>query len=795
MAEQAKIVDLKVFPPDISLHTRRDSQSVVVQAIYDNGITRDVTDKAAFKVSDASLVSFKDFIFHPAKDGQTELQVAYGGLSQKLPVKVSQAVEERPISYKLDVMPVFMRAGCNSGSCHGAARGKDGFRMSLFGFDPDGDYDRIVKENIGRRINLAIPRDSLMLTKGAGQVQHTGGELFKPDSPLYNTVLRWLEAGAPKDPADIPTVTDVEVYPKEVVLEGTGSSHRITVRATYSDGTTRDVTQLAALQSNNDVSIKVAEDGTLSGHARGEAFIMARFETFTVGVSALAVPQGLDFVFPEVPANNFVDELVYAKLKKLRIAPSELTEDAIFLRRVYLDLIGQLPTPAELENFLEDLSTGKRDRVIDELLDRPEFADMWVMKWGELLRVRSNPQNGDYFSDKNTSLYYNWLRGQILKNAPVDKMVRQLISATGSTFDNPAANFYKLENDVLKMSEDVAQVFMGMRIQCAQCHNHPFDRWTMDDYYSFAAFFAQVGRKQGLDPRDTVVYNRNSGEVKHLVSQKNMAPKFLGGAVPDVKGQDRRKVLADWLASPENGFFARNIANMVWAHFMGRGIIEPVDDVRVSNPPVNGALLDALADFFATNEYDFKKLVRQIVQSRTYQLSTRANDSNGSDNTNFSKAGIRRLRAEVLLDSINQVTNNKDKFRGMAPGSRAVQIADGNVTSYFLTTFGRATRETVCSCEVVMDPSLSQALHLLNGNTVNTKVQSGGVVRDLLKSGRSGMEVLNELYLKCFSRRPTEGELAKLKAYVEVKDAKELEENLNDLFWSMLNSKEFMFNH
>jgi len=793
-ARNAALTDLKVYPSDANLTTSRDRQSIVVQAIYADGITEDVSAKAKYTLADPKLAKFENHTLYPTADGKTEMAIEFGGRKLKLPVSVAKAKEDRPISFKLDVMPVFMKATCNSGPCHGSSRGKDGFRLSLFGFDPDGDYDRLTREFIGRRINLALPEDSLMLTKSIGAVQHTGGQCFTKDSEYYESMLRWLKAGVPKDPADVAKVTGIELYPKQAVLEGTGATQRLTVRATYSDGTDRDITHLAAIVSNNDSSVQVSKDGMLTAGERGEAFILARYDTFTIGVQTLVIPKGLEFTFPNVKPVNYVDELVYAKLKKLRIAPSEVSPDAVFLRRVYLDIIGKVPTPAEITGFEADLSTGKRERVINELIDRTEFADMWVMKWGELLRVRSQPQNAGYFSVKNTKGYYDWLREQIVNNVPVDKMVQELLASNGSTFENPAANYYKLETQTLQTTENVAQVFMGMRLQCAQCHNHPFDRWTMDDYYSFAAFFTQVGRKRGEDPRDTIVYNRGSGEQRHIVTGKNAKPKFLGGEYPEIKpGQDRRAVLAEWIASPKNPFFARNMVNIVWAHFMGRGIIDPVDDVRVSNPPSNPELLDELARRFTESNYDFKQLTRDICNSRTYQLSTRANDSNGSDESNFAKAQIRRMRAEVLFDAINQITGNVEKFQRMARGQGAVQIYDGRVSNYFLTTFGRAKRDTVCACEVTMDPSLSQALHLLNGDTVNNKIISGGVVKKLMAAKKSPKEITDELYLRALARKPTKAEWAKLEPFF--KDEKGWETALNDLFWSLLNSKEFMFNH
>ena len=791
-AAAADLSDLKVFPPDVNLTTRNDRQSVVVQAIYSDGVTRDVTTEAAITIADKALAKFDKSTLQPLADGKTTLEVKFGGKTVSVPIAITNAKTERPVSFKLDVIPTFSKAGCNSGSCHGSARGKDGFRLSLFGFDPDGDYYRLTRENIGRRVNLALPEESLILDKGLGIVQHTGGERFKPDSELYNTILTWLKDGAPNDGTNVPKVIAVDIMPKEAVLVGTGSVQRLTVRAKYSDGTDRDVTSLAVFMSNNDVTAKVSDTGVITAAGRGEAFVMARFAAFTVGMQTIVIPKDAPYQFPsDVAANNYVDELVHTKLKKLRITPSGVCDDATFIRRAYLDLTGALPTPEEVRKFVDDPSTPKRNHLIESLLQRKEFTDLWVMKWAELLQIRSR---NDEFSYKAALQYYNWLQDKLGSNVPINKVVQELITATGSTLRNPAASYYQIQRDTLKTAENTAQVFMGMRIQCAQCHNHPFDRWTMNDYYSFAAFFPQIGRKNGEDPRESIIYDRGDGEVKHLVTGKNMKPKFLGGDEPDIKsGESRRAVLAKWLASPENPYFARNVANIIWAHFMGKGIIDPVDDVRVSNPPSNPELLDALAKKFTEYGYDFRKLVRDICASRTYQLSTRPNDTNAQDDRNFAKASIRRVRAEVLLDCINQVTATNDKFQGLPRGARAVEIADGNTSTYFLTTFGRARRETVCSCEVKTEPNLSQALHLLNGTTVNDKVQEGGIIKAMLKAGKKPDEIIGDLYMRCLSRKPTPDELNALQKFLV--DAKDPEPVLNDLFWSLLNSKEFIFNH
>jgi hypothetical protein len=780
---------VQVFPADINLLTGRGRQSMVVQATYADGITRDVTAQAKFTFAKAALVKFDKSVIYPVADGTTELKVEFGGQAVTVPVKVKDAKVDRPISFKLDVMPVFMKAGCNAGSCHGAARGKDGFRLSLFGFDPDGDHYRLTREINGRRINLAIPEDSLLVEKSLGRVAHTGGQRFSEGSELHQTLIRWLNAGGPQDPPALPTPVSLEVLPKNAVLDGKGAAQQMVVRARYSDGSDRDVTALALFLSNNDTSAKISPEGVVTAGDRGEAFVMARFATFTVGAQVIVLPKGLQFDFPKTPENNYIDTLVNAKLKKLRIAPSELCSDEDFLRRVYVDVIGMLPTPEEYQRFMSTGAPNKREQLVDELLNRKEFAELWVLKWAELLQIRSSNQ----VSYKAMLLYYNWLQDKLARNVPMDQMVQELLAAKGGTFKNPATNYYQNETDTLKTSENVAQVFMGMRIQCSQCHNHPFDRWTQNDYYGFAAFFSQIGRKGTDDPRETIVFNSGGGEVTHPVGGRVMKPKFLGGAEPDVAGKDRRDILAKWLASPDNPYFATNLANIVWAQFFGIGIIDPVDDVRVSNPASNPELLQELGKKFTEYKYDFKKLVRDICTSRTYQLSTQANPSNQGDTRNFARANIRRIKAETFLDCISQVTDTKNKFPGLPVGARAVQIADGTINTYFLSTFGRASRETVCSCEVKLEPTLSQSLHLLNGDTTSQKIQQGDLIGRRLAEKKAPAAIIEELYVRCLSRKPQTKEQTQLQTLLAAEADKK--KALEDVFWSLLNTREFMFNH
>jgi hypothetical protein len=786
---ESPLVQLNVYPPDINLTTAKDRQLVVVQAVQADGITRDVGKDATFTLANPALCRREGTTFYPTTDGQTELKVEYAGKTLTLPVKVERSAEARPISFKLDVMPVWMKTGCNTGSCHGAARGKDGFRLSLFGFDPDGDYLRITRELPGRRIDLAVPDSSLLIEKSIGVVPHTGGKRFERDSELCASVVEWITAGCPQDPADVATCIGLEIYPRDGVLDGQGATQTVTARAKYSDGTDRDVTALALYLSNNDSSAAISPEGVITAGARGEAFIMARFGTFTVGSHYVVLPKGLVYTDAPKPQVNYIDELVNLKLKKLRIDPSGRASDEAFLRRVYVDLIGQVPTEAEYGRFISNAEPDKREKLIDELLARKEFTELWVSKWAEWLMMRSSINT----STKSITLYYTWLSEQIANNVPLDKMVRDVLGASGGTFKNPATNFYQIEQDVLKVSENVAQIFMGMRIQCAQCHNHPFDRWTMDDYYSFAAFFKQVGRKQGEDYRETIVFNAGGGEVNHPVGGRVMPPVFLGGGPADVAGKDRREVLAEWLASPRNPYFAQNFVNRIWHHFFNIGIVEPVDDVRVSNPASNEPLLIELAKRFTESNYDFKGLVRDICRSEAYQRSTEKNASNETDERNFASQTLRRIKAESMLDIISQVTGTQDKFPSLPLGARAVQIADGATSTYFLTTFGRATRETACSCEVKMEPTLSQALHLLNGETSNQKVQAGGIVAALLNEKLTPEQIVERLYIRCLSRKPQPEEIATLQPlFAEGTDVKR---SLEDIFWALLNSREFLFNH
>ena len=800
-AQEKTIREINVFPPAVQLDSARDFQTIIVQAIREDSVTEDVTGSAkmAFQNPECAVLERIDgedatsLRLTPKQDGDTVLVVTYDGHQVKLPVSVRSAEEKPPLSFRLDVMPVFARAGCNMGSCHGAARGKDGFRLSLFGFDPTGDYHRLTREMPGRRINLANPEGSLVVQKAIGAVPHTGGKRFEKDSELADRLVQWIAAGAKDDPnagKDAPKLQAVDLYPPTTLLEGKQATQQLVAVARFSDGTDRDVTDLVWYGSNNDSSVAITPSGNAASSQRGESFLMARYDTITVGVPVVVIPKDLTFEYPESEGNTWVDDLVDTKLKSLRVAPSNVCDDETFLRRVTIDLVGLLPTEEERNEFLADKAQDKRSEYVERLLSRKEFVDLWVMKWAEILQIRSI---NNIVDKKGALLYHQWLDRRIASNQPLNKMVRDLITASGGTFENPPTNYYQAERDTLKLTENVAQAFLGMRIQCAQCHNHPFDRWTMDDYYGFAAFFAQIGRKRADDPRETIIYNSGGGGMKHPVSGQTVAPKYLGGGKAEVTNGDRREAVAEWLVSSKNPFFAKRIANLVWTHFFGRGIVHEPDDFRVSNPPVNGPLLDALASHLVKSEWDFRELVREIVNSKTYQRECDTNDTNLLDNSNFSHSAVRRIRAEVLLDILAQVTETKNKFPGLPEGARAVQVADGRTSTYFLTTFGRATREDVCSCAVSMDPSLSQALHLLNGDVGNQRIQQGGVIDRWIKEGRPDTEIIDELFVRCYGRFPQERE--RVETLVAVQAGAGRKQALEDVFWALLNSPEFIFNH
>lgn len=780
---------LVVYPQRIEFPYLSDSQRFLIQAVYTDGSTLDVTELAEVQFADSAIATLEDGRIVPRQSGNTAATINYAGLSENLEITIAPNAAERPIRFRNDLLAHLTRSGCNTGKCHGAASGKDGFRLSLFGYDPVGDHYRLTRELNGRRVNLADPENCLLVNKATGEVPHTGGGLIAQGSTAYRKIVAWLAEGAPADPSETPVPTGITVYPTKAVMSKPGLSQQITVYASYSDGTVRDVTDLSVFFSNNDAASTVTENGSAQSTGPGTAFIMARFDEFTGG-SALIVRPGTQYEPPAFEPTNEIDQKVFSRWLDLHIKPSEICNDEIFVRRVYLDTIGLLPTAEQTQRFVADVADDKRERLIDELLARDAFLDMWTMKLADLLLIRR--ANG--LSQKGLSRYDAWLREKVKSGVTIDKIVRELIPASGSTFENPPTSYYQTETTPQLIAENIAQSFLGMRLQCAQCHNHPFDRWTMDDYYGFTSFVSRVGYKQAKDPREITVYDAGEGSLEHPVPGREVRPKFLGGDFPQIQpGTDYRQVLADWITSPENTAFSQNLANLLWEQFLGVGIITPVDDVRVSNPPSNPDLLRLLGEKLVAYEFDVRKLARDILNSKAYQLSTQANEWNVWDQRDFSHAQIRRVRAEVLLDCISQVTRTTDRLSGLPLGGRAIEIPDGPSNNYFLETFGRSDRATACSCEVSTAPTLSQALHLLNGETTSGKIEEGGVIDRLIGEGKSPAEIAEMIYESCYSRKPTTIEMAKMSDVFGA--SKDVRQELVDMFWAVLNSNEFIFNH
>ncbi|MEM7232499.1 MAG: DUF1549 domain-containing protein, partial [Planctomycetota bacterium] len=641
-------------------------------------------------------------------------------------------------SFRRDVMPVLFRAGCNSGTCHGSARGKDGFGLSLFGFDPRGDYFRITQEMIGRRVNLAVPKQSLLLKKAIGAVPHTGGKLFDESSEYYKTLHRWIEDGAPDDQAKVSEVVSLELSSPRVSFETIGETAELRVTALADDGSRRDVTTLARFHSNNSSVALIDEGGRVKAHGFGDTHVFARFSRFTIGAEVIVLPPAGGFSWPNPPRVNFIDELVFDRLKKLRIAPSELCDDETFLRRATLDLSGLPPTVEEYRAFVSDPAKDKRARKIDDLLSKDDFADLWTSLWAEQLRVMGGNYAPFGTHIKAADAFYEWIRRQLRNDRPLNEFVSEMVSASGSNLQNGPANLYTMlrhssKFDAKAFAADFSQVFLGVQIQCAECHNHPFDRWTMGDYYGFVSFFQGVKRKGGVEPRERrIYYDTSAPPAKHLVDGRPMPARVLGAAKPVEHDGDPRPPLASWLTSPKNDLFSRNLANRIWAQLMGRGIVEPVDDVRVSNPPSNEPLMGALSKRLVESGFQLRSLVRDICNSRVYQLSSRPTPSNRLDDRHFSHARLRRLRADVLLDSVVAVTGVPRRFREFPEGTRAIDAyprvsGDTNGPHFgdeFFKTFGRSSRASICACESKSEPTLSQTLHLSVGDTVSSRVAS-----------------------------------------------------------------------
>jgi hypothetical protein len=728
------------------------------------------------------------------------------GLFFALAANAGETATDVP-SFRQNIMPVFFRAGCNVGSCHGAARGKDGFMLSLFGYDPAGDYFRIVNDVAGRRVNTAVPEQSLLLRKAIGAVPHTGGEVFDKNSEYYQTILRWIAAGAPDDAANVPSTVGLELVKDSFVLDSETGKDALRVIALTSDGAKNDVTTLARYHSNNVSVTTIDENGRISAVHAGDTDVFARYSRFAVGAKVTVLQRNDNFKWPNPKAFNYIDENVFERLEKLRIAPSELCDDETFLRRVTLDLSGLPPTPDEFRAFMADTRPDKRTLKIDELLANDNFADLWTTLWGEQLRVMGGNYAPDATHIKAADAFYEWIRRQMRSKRPLNEFVAEMVTASGSNLTNGPANLYTMLVHSPRLTpkafaSDFSQVFLGVQLQCAECHNHPFDRWNMDDYYGFVSFFTGVKRKPGIEPRETrIFFDPTVPPATHLRDDRPVPAKILGAIEPVKAGGDPRRALAAWLTAPENELFSRNLANRIWAQLMGRGIVHPVDDVRVTNPASNEPLLDALSKHLVASRFDLHTLVRDICTSRTYQLSSRPNETNARDTRQFSHAYLRRLRADVLSDTIVAVTGVKKNFSGFPEGTRAIDYyprTSGDTEGPhfgedFFKTFGRSSRGTICSCETKSAPTISQTLNLSVGDTITPRLTAGGKLKALIDSKPSSEAVLEELYIWTLCRRPNEKEAKELCALVGPDFKKP--QAYEDIFWALLNSTEFLFNH
>ena len=709
-------------------------------------------------------------------------------------VIVSTAAAET--TFLRDVAPILSKSGCMSGPCHGAAKGKNGFKLSLRGYDPQFDYEALLYDLAGRRFNRADPGRSLMLAKPTQQVAHGGGLRFEASSDYYKTIYSWIAQGVPfGDPAK-DTVTRLDVEPKEIVLAKPGDQAAVKIVATFADGGTRDVTREANIDSNVPDLAAVSATAEVKGARIGEATLLVRYQGKFTTVPVTVINPAPGFAWKPLPQNNYIDTLIDAKLQRLKIQPSPVVDDAGFLRRVSLDLTGQLPDPNEVRAFVADATKNKRARLIDKLIASNAFVDHWTLRLGDLLQA-----NRKYLGEKGVYAFDEWIRQSFAANKPYDKMVRELLSASGSTYDHPAANFFRVTRDPKPTMEVTTQVFLGVRMVCAQCHDHPFERWTQNQYYEMASFYSATGLRPGYEVGEEIVYNlRDDFEMKHPKDGRVMKPNFIvpasyGSSGPVPTDAKRRLALAEWVTAKDNPFFAKSTVNRFWSYFLGRGIIDPVDDIRASNPPSNPQVLDALTKDFVDHNFDLRYLLRTIANSRTYQASMQTNEWNAKDSENFSHAIPRRLSAEELMDGLTLATGVRPVFPDVPPDTRAEQLPDPHVgKDGFLDLFGRASRESACECERRTDLSLPQALNLVNGQTISDAVSDGnGRVAKAILAGKPDKDLVEELYLSSFSRPPTPAELDNGIQYLTAGNTGRAA-RAQDLLWALVNSKGFLYN-
>lgn len=783
------VVELVADPPAVTLDGPDARFTLLIHGKTAAGRRVDLTRTATLTPSDPALVTVSAAGEVLArKDGTGTITVAAGGKSIAVPVTAVHAANTRPFDFETDIAPLLGRFGCNMSGCHGKAEGQNGFKLSVFGFDPPADFNAMVKESRGRRVFPASPANSLLLTKASGRAPHGGGTKMPAGSEAYRTLEAWIAAGSPFGDGTAPRVTGLRVEPAERTLTFR-DPQQLRVIARYSDGRDVDVTRLARFQSNREAVAAVDADGLVrSDTVPGEAAVMAAFMN-EVAVFRVLVPRPGANVAVKRPAANFIDPLVDAKLAKLNVEASGPADDSEFLRRVSLDIIGTLPTADEARAFLASRDPDKRSKLVDALLARPEYADLWAQKWADLLRV-----DRGVLGHKRAYTYFRWVRASVAENKPFDVFARELIAAEGPLDEVGPANFFKAVTKPGEVASAISQVFLGVRITCAECHHHPFDRWSQDDYAGMAAFFSPVSVKK-IGGTEATVAAGNFTSTHPRTKVTVPATLLSGKAVEVPAGGDAREKLAEWVTAPDNPFFARNLANRVWSQMFGRGIVEPVDDVRSTNPPTNPELLDALAKFLVANKYDVKKLIREIALSRTYQTTAHPTESNAKDDRNFSRALFRPVPAEVFCDMLSQSTGVPEKFDGVSAGVRAIQLWDSRAPSYILRIFGRPVRMSACECERVTEPTLTGVLHTLNSEELSDKLRhDAGTVAKWAKNFPDDRKLIEELTLTLYARPPTDKEIATMTAHLR-KHAADRRRAVEDLTWAILNTREFQQNH
>jgi len=784
------VSSLTLEPASLTLESGLDTRKVIVWGRTRGGERIDVTGRATFKPASPN-VAIDDAGYIVAKEkGDGAVLVTVDKATARLSVKVENA-ELKNIRFVRDVMPVISKAGCNAGTCHGSAKGKNGFKLSLRGYDPEFDYAALINDLSGRRFNRVDPDKSLMLLKPTGEIPHEGRQVIKPGSREYQILREWIAEGSRFEDPGVARANRVEILPAEANLALPGQTQQIIVLAHYPEGTVRDVTRDAVLTSNNP-EVTTITNGVVHAVRRGEAAVLVRYEGNYATREVTVMGDRSGFKWAGVPEYNFIDRHAAVKWQRMKIQPSELCTDAEFVRRVSLDLTGLPMAPEKVRAFLDDPTPSrmKREKLVDELIGSRDFVENWSGKWADLLQC-----NSATLGEKGVWVYRNWIRQAFAKNLPYDQFVRLLLLAEGSSFENPEANYFRALRDTGKIAEDVSQTFLGTRFNCNKCHDHPFEKWTQNQYYEFGAYFARVAFKKGQQPGDEVVYvNYLGGEVKHPKTDMDVPPKVpYGDAQNTAKADDRREAFVDWLASKDNPLFAKSFANRTWSYFFGRGIIEPVDDIRASNPASNPALLDALTEEFIKNNFDVRRLMRAIATSRTYQLSIAVNRWNEDDKMNFSHALPRRLSAEQLLDAVALATGSQQRLAALPVGMRAAEAPDGTVAgSEFLKLFGRPERKSACECERSSNLSLSHAMNLVNGATISEAVTApDNRLKKIVDAAKDNdRKVVEDIYLAVLNRPPTEQEVA----MVKFPDSDKKLEVAQDLAWALLNSPAFLFN-